>query len=353
MPDRLLAAVLEGAIPFALPLRRRFRGIEVREGVLIRGPHGWGEFAPFDDYGDQAASRWLDAALESAFGRWPDAVRGEVEVNAIIPGVGSDDAATMAREAVLVSGCRTFKIKVGDATLGDDEARVASVRDVLDTVLGRGSGAVRIDANGAWTVAQAATALRRLSAYGLEYVEQPCRTLDELRELRRLTDVPLAVDEGVRLADDPESVRVADVADVAVLKAAPLGGVAAALRVAERVGVPVVVSGSLDSSVGLDAGLALAAALPDLPFACGLGTGALLAADVVAVPRVPVAGALVAQRALPDLPALLAARDRLSDERAAWWRDRVARAWAAGSGTRCGAVVADALGEPGRERLAP
>lgn len=353
MPDRLLAAVLEGAIPFALPLRRRFRGIEVREGMLIKGPHGWGEFAPFDDYSDEAASRWLDAALEAAFGTWPAAQRHEIEVNAIIPGVGSDDAATLAREAALGSGCRTFKVKVGDAQLGDDEARVASVRDVLDTVLGRGNGAVRIDANGAWTVPQAATALRRLAAYDLEYVEQPCRTLDELRELRRLTDVPLAVDEGLRRADDPAAVPVADVADVAVLKAAPLGGVAAAVRVAERVGVPVVVSGSLDSSVGLNAGLALAAALPDLPFACGLGTGALLAADLVSTPRLPVAGALAVERSLPDLPELLAARDRLTDERADWWRSRLARAWSAGSSSRSSAMVADALGEAGRERLAP
>ena len=150
-------------------------------------------------------------------------------------------------------GCRTVKVKVGSPDLADDEARVASVRDVLDTVLGRGRGAIRIDANGAWDVARGTLALRRLGAYGIEYVEQPCRTVDELRAAARaLVDVPFAVDETIRTSARPEDVRVREYADVAVLKPAPLGGVAALLRVAEAIDVPVVVSGSLDSSVGLD-----------------------------------------------------------------------------------------------------
>lgn len=348
MPDTLLGAVLDGAVPFALPLRRPFRGIDLREGVLIRGPRGWGEFAPFDDYSAAAAARWLDSAIEAAFGQWPAGRRNAVEVNAIIPAVSGQDAATLAREAVLDTGCRTVKVKVGDIDLAEDEARVASVRDVLDTVLGRGRGSIRVDANAAWTVAAAVTALRRLGAYGLEYVEQPCRTVEELRELRRLVDVPIAVDETVRMAGDPLSIRVAEFADVAVVKVAPLGGVEATMRVVEALDVPVVVSGSLDSSVGLDAGIALAAALEELPFACGFGTGALFAADLVEQPRLPEVGALAVQRTMPDLPALLAARDRMSDERAEWWRDRIVRAWQAGSGERSGGLVS------GRHaRLAP
>ena len=321
-----LAEVLESAVPFALPLRRRFRGLDVREGLLVSGPSGWGEFAPFDDYSEAASARWLSCALESAYGSWPTPVREAVPVNAIIPEVDADDAAALAREAVVERGCRTVKVKVGSGGVAEDEARVAGIRDVLDTVLGRGVGRIRVDANAAWDVATAASTLKRLSAYGLEYVEQPCRDAADLRALRRLVDIPVAADESIRLAADPGSVRLRDTADVAVLKAAPLGGVAATLAIAEHLDVPVVISGSLDSSVGLDAGVAAAAALADLPYDCGLGTGALLAADVCA-PRVPKAGVLAVRRTAPDPDALLAARERLADERAEWWRGRLSAAW--------------------------
>jgi O-succinylbenzoate synthase len=337
--DPGLAAVLDAAVPFALPLTRHFRGIDVREGMLIKGPRGWGEFAPFDDYSDAAAARWLDSAIEAAFGEWPVARRASVPVNAFIPAVPSADAAGMARDAVLNNGCTTIKVKVGDQDLADDEARVASIRDVLDTTLGRGNGRIRIDANAAWDVSRAVVALRRLGAYGLEYVEQPCRSIDELREIRSRTDVPIAVDETVRTSDAPGRLRLRDVADVAVIKPAPVGGVRAALRIVDALDVPAVISGSLDSSVGLDVGIATAAAVDALPFACGFGTGALLAQDVTERTRIPVNGALVVERVLPDLPSLLAARDRLDDERATWWRQRLVGAWLAGAGKRSGALV--------------
>ena len=321
-----LADVLDSAVPFALPLRRRFRGVDVREGVLIQGPSGWGEFAPFDDYPTEAAARWLASAVEAAFGEWPQARRERVEVNAIIPEVASGDAVRLTREAVLGRGCRTVKVKVGSPDPADDEERVAGVRDVLDTVLGPGNGELRIDANGAWTVEQGRRVLQRLSAFGLQYVEQPCGSAEEMRELRRQVDVPFAADESIRTAADPGAVPVREIADVAVLKAAPLGGAGALVGLAESLDVPVVVSGSLDSSVGLGASLAAAAALDELPYACGLGTGALLAADL-ADPVLPANGTLPVARTAPDLDLLLAARDRLSHERAAWWRQRLAAAW--------------------------
>ena len=182
--DRALQAVLDAAVPFALPLRRSFRGTTVREGVLIEGPSGWGEFAPFGDYSDAAAARWLDSAVEAAFGAYPDRCREQVPVNAIIPGVAAADAAQLTRQAVLEHGCRSVKVKVGSASLADDEARVASVRDMLDAALGPGIGTLRIDANAAWDVPTAAVALRCLGAYGLEFAEQPCRSPEELRALR-------------------------------------------------------------------------------------------------------------------------------------------------------------------------
>lgn len=340
--DRGLRALLDTAVPFALPLRRPFRGVTSREGVLIEGPKGWGEFAPFADYSDAAAARWLDSALEAAFGTWPDPCRSEVRVNAIIPEVGREQAAELALLAVREHGCRTVKVKVGSATLADDEARVASVREVLDASLGRGRGAIRIDANGAWDVAAGRTALLNLEQYGLEYAEQPCRTVGELRELRGLVSVPFAVDETIRTAAEPGVVRVREYADVAVLKPAPLGGVAACLLVAEAVDVPVVISGSLDSSVGLGVALAAAAALRDLPFDCGFGTGALLGADLVKVPIVPAGGVIAIRRTSPDAASLDAARAVLSEERVAWWRDRIAAAWAAGASQRSGWLVAEA-----------
>lgn len=320
--DDLLAA----AVPFALPLRDPFRGLRVREGVLLEGPAGWGEFAPFDDYSDAAAARWLDSAIEAAFTGWPQRRRSVVEVNAIIPAVDADDAARLAREAVVDRGCRTIKVKVGSEDIGADERRVGAIRDVLSEHLGPGRGAIRIDANGAWDVRRGREALQTLAAFGLEYVEQPCATREEMRELRRLVSVPFAADEIIRLSEGPVT-RLSEIADIAVLKPAPLGGAAALLRQAAELDIPVVVSGSLDSSVGLGTALAAAGALPELPFASGLGTGALFARDL-AEPVVPRDGRIPVERAAPDRQALDEAAARVSGERRAFWRQRVADAWA-------------------------
>lgn len=340
--DVTLADLLRDAVPYALPLTRRFRGIDVREGLLLRGPSGWGEFAPFDDYSPERAALWLGAAVEAAFGSWPEPVRSSVPVNAIIPAVPAADAAAIARTCVLELGCSTLKIKVAQAgeVLADDEARVASVRHAADIALhslGRPERArLRLDANGGWNVEDAARALQRLTAYDIEYVEQPCATVDEVLALRASVDVSIALDESIR----GHEAGAFDAADVIIVKAAPLGGVRAALELLGGWGGPVVVSGALDSAVGLSAGIALAASLPgDLP-ACGLGTGALLGGDVVGEPRVPRAGMLAVERVAPDLAALMRARDLLGDERAKWWRQRLADAWEAGGEARVAALAA-------------
>lgn len=312
-------------VPFAIPLRARFRGVTVREGLLLRGPAGWGEFAPFPDYGVADCAPWLRAAREAASADWPAPRRSAVPVNAIVPAVDPETAQRMVREA----GCATVKVKVGGGDPGDDEARVAAVRDALGP-----GGRIRIDANGAWTVDEAVAALKALDAAagGLEYAEQPCRSVEDLAALRRRVDVPVAADESIRRAADPLRVAALRAADVAVLKVAPLGGVAACLELAERIRLPVVVSSAVDTSVGLAAGLALAAALPDLPYACGLGTGHLLARDVVADPLLPVDGFLAVRRPQPD-PALLAGV-RPSPATAAAWRDRLAATAACAPETR-------------------
>jgi O-succinylbenzoate synthase len=281
----LLVGLLPTLRAFAIPLRTRFRGITVREGALLHGPAGWGEFSPFAEYGPAESSRWLASAIESAAIGWPPPVRTAIGVNATIPAVGPQAAYEIAAQ----SGCRTAKVKVAEPGQGegDDLDRVAAVRDALGP-----AGRIRVDANGGWDTEQAASMLRRLGRYGLEYAEQPCATLGELARLRRLVDVPLAADESIRKASDPLAVRAAGAADIVVLKVAPLGGVRQALRVAAECGLPVVVSSAVESSVGLAAGAALAAALPELDYDCGLGTMQLLTGDVTARPLLPEGGML-------------------------------------------------------------
>ncbi|SFP49591.1 O-succinylbenzoate synthase [Amycolatopsis arida] len=310
-----------GARCYAVPLRTRFRGITVREGMLVEGPAGWGEFCPFPEYADREAAAWLATAVEQCAEGWPEPVRDRVPVNCTVPAVGPD----RAHDIVARSGCRTAKVKVADHgdSLAEDLARVAAARDALGP-----GGAVRVDANGAWDVETAATRIRALdrAAGGLEYVEQPCRTVEELAAVRRRVDVRIAADESIRRAEDPLRVAVAGAADVAVLKCAPLGGVRRALRVAEAAGLPCVVSSALETSVGLAAELALAGALPELGFACGLGTLSLLAGDVVAEVLRPVDGYLPVPRTPPTPdPALLDAHAPTDPERAVWWRNRLAR----------------------------
>lgn len=337
-----LAQLLAGAIPFSLPLATRFRGVDVREGVLLQGPSGWGEFAPFIEYDDDTCARWLAAAIEAAFGQWPTPRRETVPVNAIVPAVSARDAAALSYRAYVGDGCSTAKVKVAEPSQGldDDIARVEAVRSALSSAA-VSQPKIRVDANGGWTVSEAAVAIRELDqvAGGLEFVEQPCRTLDELAQVRRVVSVPIAADESIRTAGDPLAAVAAAAVDIVVIKVAPLGGVNLALQVARAAGVPVVVSGAMDSAVGLGAGLALAAAFDDLPYACGLGTGALLAADLVATPMRPRYGVLPVQRLEPDAEALAQAQARLSPARQDWWLQRVKRAWLAGADSLTGRLV--------------
>ncbi len=303
---------------FAIDMPVRFRGISRREGMLVEGPAGWAEFSPFLDYDDAECVPWLAAALDSAERVWPAAVRNRVAVNCTVPAVGPQQAHDIVRR----SGCSTAKIKVAERgqDLGDDIARVEAVRAALGP-----SGHVRVDANGGWDVDTAVSTIDVLdrAAGGLEYVEQPCASVEDLAAVRRRVDVPIAADESIRRAEDPMRVVRLGAADIAVLKVQPLGGVHACLRIAEEIGLPVVVSSAVDTSVGLAAGLALAAALPDLPHACGLATTSLLSGDVVSQPLVPVDGWLPVGRQLLDDTAFdQVAADPETDAR---WQARLAR----------------------------
>lgn len=291
------AGLLEGIdqiVAWQIPLTIPFRGLTRRDGVLLHGPAGWGEVAPFWDYDAATAARWLASGLETAIGRsllgavpTTSALRESIPVNATIPEVGPERAHAL----VAVSGSTTAKVKVGGRpnTLRQDFARLEAVRDALGP-----NGHVRIDVNGIWSLDDAREQLPLMdrAAGGLEYAEQPCAQVEDLAALRREVDIPIAVDESIRLAADPLQVVRQEAADVAVLKVAPLGGVSAALRLAEQLGLPAVVSSALDTSVGLGEGARLASLLPELPHACGLGTGRLLERDLAVPPVLPVSGTL-------------------------------------------------------------
>ncbi|MDQ4137631.1 MAG: o-succinylbenzoate synthase [Actinomycetota bacterium] len=302
----------------SLPLRTRFRGIDVREAMLLRGPAGWTEFSPFVEYGDEEASVWLRAAID--FG-WNDApAAGRVRVNATLPVVSVDRVPDVLAR---FPGARTVKVKVADpaSTVAEDAARVAAVRRSIGP-----EGRIRVDANGAWTVDEAEHAIHAFAVHDLEYVEQPCATLEDMAEIRRRVKymgVPIAADESVRKAADPLAVVAAGAADILVLKAQPLGGIRAALRIAKEAGLPVVVSSALETSVGISMGAHLAVQLGTDEYDAGLGTAALLAADITASPLLPTDGAIDVRRIEPDEDLL--ERHTAPPERQLWWMQRLER----------------------------
>jgi O-succinylbenzoate synthase len=286
LAERLGVEGIDRVIAFEVRLVHRFRGVGLRRGLLLHGAAGWGEWNPFDEYSDEVAGRWLDAAIDAARAPAPVALRTAIPVNVTVPALDPEPAYAL----VAASGCSTAKVKVAEPgqALGQDIERVMAVRDALGT-----TGRLRIDANGAWTPEEALTALTRLDAAagGLEYVEQPCATLEELAAVRRVQHVPVAADEAIRVeAATPDALREA--VDIAVIKVAPSGGIHRALAFARRLELPTVVSSALDTSVGIGAGVRLAAALPALVHACGLGTATLLAVDVARHPLKPVDGVL-------------------------------------------------------------
>lgn len=319
--DETSREVLRGVdeiVVFSLPMNIRFRGITVREGILLRGPEGWGEVSPFWDYGAEESARWLQSGIECSQGLsggpWRRAL---VPVNLTIPVTGVEEA----RKRILAQrGCKTAKVKVADPGYLEDRdvERVRGVAELMAELYGD-DARVRVDANTAWSVEEAEVALAALNEAagpvdGLEYAEQPVETTRELSELRELTDVPLAADESIRRAKNPLDVRSLRAADVGVVKVAPLGGIRTAMDVSRRVGLPTTVSSALDSSIGLAAGVAMSAAMDRLPYAGGLNTATMFAADVVDDPLIAEDGNLSLDRALQVARGPLTSRSRQVDD---------------------------------------
>lgn len=279
--------------PVRIPMRHRFRRVDHREAVLVRGPRGWGEFSPFPDYPPEVTTRWLAAALELACGELPEPKRATIPVNVTVPAVDPTTAAALVME----SGASTAKVKIGDSgdSADDDIARVAAVRECLGA-----GGMVRVDVNAGWDVDTAVERLTQLARFDLQYVEQPVATVAEMKQLRSRVSVPIAADEVVRQSPHPLRVIEEGAADVLILKVQPMGGVSRVLDLAERSAIPVVISSALETSIGMYGGLLAASLLSELPYACGLGTVALIEGDPTLQPLVPRDGELEVRRPEPD-----------------------------------------------------
>jgi o-succinylbenzoate synthase len=320
LPD--LDDLLSSARVVSLPLASRFRGITRREALVFEGPRGWSEFSPFVEYGDEEAATWLAGAIDFGYAEREPQLRDFITVNATLPAVEAGEVGSVLDR---FGPCRTVKVKVAERgqVLADDVARVAATRAYLGP-----EGRIRIDANAGWNVDEAEHAIHALTRFDLEYVEQPCESVSELAELREriaYMGIPIAADESVRKAADPLAVARAGAADLLVIKAQPLGGITAALRIVAEAGLPAVVSSALDTSIGLSMGLHLAAAIPQLEFDCGLATAALLASDVTDSPLLPVDGAIAVRRVLASERML--ALNAATPDRTAWWTERLERCY--------------------------
>lgn len=319
-----LEKILNTAHVISVGMRVTFRGVTTRHSTLIRGPYGWGEFAPFPEYDDTEAAHWLSSALEAAYLPPTITVREQVPVNATLPAVPAHRVPDVLNN--YNGDIQELKIKVAERgqTLADDIARVAAARTALP------NARLKIDANAGWTLPQAFTALTALSDYNLLYAEQPVGSINDMKQLRTQLDnaqvpVLIAADELVRKADDPLTVARAHAADLIVVKAAPLGGVRRASAVIAQSGLPAVISSALETSVGIATGVHLAASLPELPYGCGLGTVSLLDTDVSSTPLVAENGRIPVRPAVPEEARLKALAADYATR--TWWLERIERCW--------------------------
>jgi O-succinylbenzoate synthase len=299
--------LLETLRVVALPTTTNFRGVNVREIALIQGEYGWGEFSPFLEYDDPESAPWLACAIEAATQPKPNLYRTHVSVNGTIPAL--NDVKDLERIVDSFPGVNTFKVKVG-TDVSEDLHRL----DVVRTL--RPRAAIRLDVNGLWSIEEAEIFLN--SVTDIEYVEQPCATIEELRELKKRVDVKIVGDEVLRKAKDPFAIDLSGGVDYLMLKVQPLGGIKRAHELAEHHDLPVVVSSALESAVGINYGLTLAASFEEMNFDCGLGTGSLLAQNVADLPIVD--GNIAISDVVPNLEGLDVSADRFE-----WWKNRIMR----------------------------
>ena len=309
----MLNALLDTLRVVALPTKTNFRGVTVREVALFKGEAGWAEFSPFLEYDDQESAQWLACAIEAATVPTTSLLGKRIAVNGTIPAI--NDKKKIEEIVTSYPGVTTFKIKVGE-NLAEDVARVAFIRSLNP------KAKIRIDVNGSWSVE---SALRNLYAMyeelgAFEYVEQPCATVGELRELKSKIKIPLHIagDEVLRKARDPFALDLTGAVDYLMLKVQPLGGITRSIKLAEHHKLPVIVSSALESAVGIAYGLKLAGALPRLDFACGLATGSLLNSNTGELPIIN--GSIEISDFEPNFEGLDVSADRFE-----WWKNRIMR----------------------------
>lgn len=291
----------------ALPTKTNFRGINIREVALLKGEHGWAEFSPFLEYSDAECAPWLACAIEAATQPRPKLFRSIINVNGTIPAI--NDEKEISQIVDLFPGVKSFKIKVGD-NVELDLARINIVRAL------RPDSAIKVDVNGSWTVDQAVSFLKL--AGELEYIEQPCASIEELRELKKRIDTKIAGDEVLRKATDPFALDLTGAVDILMLKVQPLGGIKRTHDLIDHHQLPVVVSSALESAIGIDYGLVLAGSIENLEYGCGLATGSLLAKDVADIPIIE--GQMKISSPTPNFDGL-----DVSIERFEWWKNRIMR----------------------------
>jgi O-succinylbenzoate synthase len=309
-----LEDVLTSLQVIELPLRSKFRGLTKREVALFKGNNGWAEFSPFIEYGDQESKNWFNSAVEAATVNFAKN-RETIAVNGTIPEINNEKEISDLVNAF--ANVKSFKIKVGDNS-ENDLARIKLVSKLAP------NASIRIDVNGEWKLQEAIQRIKEIQeVVALEYVEQPVKSIPEMRNLKAKVNVKIAVDEALRKSNAPLELDLSEAADILVLKVAPLGGIAKALEITERHRLPVVVSSALESAVGITHGLRLAAALPDLQYASGLATGKLFSEDVA---QHEIKDGYM-QVATPEIDEEKLARFKASQERLEWWRERIKRVW--------------------------
>ena len=205
-----------------------------------------------------------------------------VPVNATLGADGSPEAVAERATEAVASGFRTLKLKVGTNGIEEDIERVRAIRDAVGDEV-----AIRVDANGAWTLEQARGALEALDALDVEYVEQPLPTaaLSAHSSLRGSVDI--ALDESLA-AHDIDTILEADAADVLILKPMVVGGPDRALEIAmeaHRHGVDIVISNTIDAVVARTGAVHVAASIPNVR-TCGLATASMLETDLGPDPAV-------------------------------------------------------------------
>ena len=294
----------------SIPVKNNFRSVNNREIALFQGPEGWSEFSPFLEYSSAESAIWLKAAIEAATKPAPKPIRDLVEVNATLPNVKAQEVSSILKG---FQGCTTVKIKINDFL--NDHLILQEVLKVMP------KAKFRLDINGGWQLEEAVANLTNYEQEfpgQIDYVEQPCIDLADIKSLRGKVNLKIAVDESIRKFLSSDLTKIKEVADIAIIKWAPSGGISAALEIIEKIKLPVVISSALESSVGISHGVALASVVPNLYGACGLGTVSLLEGDVTSKPLIAEDGFIKHRKITPDL----IEQFNVEPARLIWWQDR-------------------------------